>query len=171
MKQFLQAKTLNLFLTLFLPKIVSLIIKPKIFAVVLCLDILQYILVLGYFYFLASALKSRLDPGVKISSGLFNACLVIAFILPCLRNFISYVPVQYQDDPVIFIPLALIITFIFYIYIHLGKLLTSVEQEQNIPFKKHLWESFLFLFFGLGIWALQPRIRKIFSEPVIPANE
>jgi len=171
MKQFFQARTINLFLTIFCPTILILIIRPELFAVTVALNALQYLLLLGYFYFLASALRNKLIPGISISNTLFNVCLGIAFILLCLKDFAKYLPADQQDNLAIFIPLALVAIFIFYIYIHLGHLLASVEREENVPFKKHIFESLLFLFFGLGIWALQPRIRNIFSEPKAPRAE
>ncbi|MEO8087458.1 MAG: hypothetical protein ABI763_11590 [Bacteroidota bacterium] len=164
MKQLLQAKTLNLFITLYCPKILSLIIDPKIFAIALTLNVLQYLTVLGYFYFLAIELKNKLNPEISISNRLFNICLLIAFALLCLRNFISDVPDKFQNDPVVWMPLLITVIFLLYIYAHLGQLLTSVERDEKIRFGDHLWESLLFLIFGLGIWALQPRIRNIFTE-------
>src|SRR5436853_6635513 len=97
MEQLLKAKPLQLFVTIYCPKIISLIIQPKIYLILLSLSILQLSFLLGYFYYLGSALKNQLSTNVTISNRFFNICLIFSFIFLSLKNFTSYLPMQYQN--------------------------------------------------------------------------
>jgi hypothetical protein len=67
----------------------------------------------------------------------------------------------------IIIPLFLFIFLIFCILYAIyfnAKSLKSVELQRDVTFSDYAADFFLFLFFPIGIWFIQPRINRIFCD-------
>lgn len=41
------------------------------------------------------------------------------------------------------------------------RLLNTIEKEREVTFSDYILDSFLVIFFPIGIWILQPRINRI----------
>ena len=66
---------------------------------------------------------------------------------------------------------ALPFLYIFYawfsIYNHLSKLLAYSEDETEVPLNKRVGDMIMFFFFFIGVWWLQPRIKRVLDKPEI----
>ena len=67
----------------------------------------------------------------------------------------------------IIIPLHLFSMFcMFYLLYFCSKIIKSIEMNREVNFSDYVGEFFLLWFYIIGIWILQPKINKIYSEKV-----
>jgi hypothetical protein len=67
----------------------------------------------------------------------------------------------------IIIPLHLFSIFcMFYLLYFCSKTIKSIELNREVSFSDYVGEFFLLWFYFIGIWILQPKINKIYSEKV-----
>ncbi|MBL4755895.1 MAG: hypothetical protein JKY52_20160 [Flavobacteriales bacterium] len=62
------------------------------------------------------------------------------------------------------LPFLYVFYALFQVYAHLGKVLTSAEEQREVKFGHRIGEMFLFFFIIIGIFWLQPRIRKVLDS-------
>jgi len=68
----------------------------------------------------------------------------------------------------IIIPLHLFSMFcMFYMLYFCSKTIKSIELNKQVEFSDYVGEFFLLWFYIIGIWILQPKINKIYSEKII----
>ena len=120
-----------------------------------------------WFLGLDAELMKRIPLKIRPSNSLF---LINTFLI-----YLGYCVIAILLDPGQSINVtglaALPIFYIFYawfsIYNHLSKLLTYAEEEIEVPLNKRVGDMLLFFFFFIGVWWLQPRIKKILEKPEI----
>jgi hypothetical protein len=124
---------------------------------------------ISWLFTLGESLHSRLPKSVKLSLLLFRVNLVFAFIYGCI--FIIYFG---QFDPendmkqmaelikyIFPFQMYLIFSFMYANYF-IAKSIVAIEEKQDIDFGKYFIPFIQLWIFPIGIWYLQPRIRKIF---------
>jgi hypothetical protein len=120
-----------------------------------------------WFLGLDAELMKRIPPKIRPSNSLF---LINTFLI-----YLGYCVIAILLDPGQSISVtglaALPVFYIFYawfsIYNHLSKLLTYSEEEIEVPLNKRVGDILLFFFFFIGVWWLQPRIKKVLEKPEI----
>lgn len=114
---------------------------------------------------LEDGLHKRIPPKAYILSTLFQINAVYVVAAPVA--FFIYI---WPDSSGELSGLSALPGFYYFfaqvhLHYHISKVLVSAEQKRRVNFKEHLGEFFMFLFWPIGIWALQPRIRAVLEQP------
>ena len=128
----------------------------------------------GWMYTLGTQLVKKLPPGVRMNVGLFRILLAIPVIyttaIAVMIGFLPAMPALVSDEETMkvaemIMPLHLLSMFcMFYILYFNTKAFRSAELRRKVSFSDFMGEFFLFWFFPVGIWLLQPRISKLFED-------
>ena len=128
---------------------------------------------LGWIYTLGTQLVKKLPPGVRMNIGVFKILLAIPAIyitsIAVMIGFLPEMPALASDEDAmktiqLILPLHLFSMFcMFYSIYFNAKALRSAELKRKVSFSDFTGEFFLFWFFPVGIWLLQPRINKLFE--------
>ncbi len=118
-----------------------------------------------------SSLYNKLPDSVELNGLWFRGIWVIATASYILARFIplpalsSYLEIAetYSLGSVLLLE-GIFVIGILYCAFFVAKALKSVEQDRSATLKEYAWDILLFLFFPVGVWYLQPRINKIFSD-------
>ncbi len=129
--------------------------------------LVSFTIFLIWFLGLDSELIKRIPLKIRPSNTLF---LINAFLI-----YLGYCVIAIflgPDKKIEFTGLAALpFLYIFYawfsIYNHLSKLLSYCEEETEVPLNKRVGDMILFFFFFIGVWWLQPRIKKVLDKPEI----
>ena len=126
-------------------------------------------------YILGVKLHQRLPDTLKMNLNKFRILLVVPVIYILFISFfvvkILSLPITVNIGPYILlffliIPIHLFSMFcIFYCLYFNSKALKSVELGKEAILSDYILEFFLLWFFPIGVWIIQPRINKIFSNP------
>jgi len=134
--------------------------------VTLLLRTLSVVFYFGWFYALGVNLNEELPDTVEMSLKKFKwslflfpiVCMVFPIVVALFGNM------RAMDNPVFYwIVFSILFFSIFYSYFN-AKSLKAVELQRPVVFKDYIGMFFLFLFYPIGIWVIQPRINKIFDE-------
>jgi hypothetical protein len=181
MKKFLTIKHWQLFvLLLCLPFIfeiisISFMSSGNIDGLLLLMPIAMILtvgLMMGWLYTLGANLYLKLPHNSGLNIRLFKVFIVIpALYMLGLSVIIAIAGMGKLSDLgaafylLIVLPLHLFSMFcIFYCLRFVAKALKSAEYQRNTTFSDYAGEFFLFWFFPVGVWILQPRINKLFAE-------
>jgi hypothetical protein len=139
------------------------------------LVILFYLVLCGWFYSVVVNLNKKTPDTVMMNLTKFK-CL---FFIPIICAFLGYILSYFflfnfvsnggQVNLAAFIPIIIIFVLFqmfcsFYCIYFASKSLKTVELQRTVTFKDYVAEFFLFLFFPIGVWFIQPKINKIFNE-------
>ena len=127
----------------------------------------------GWFYAVGISLNKKLPTSAPMRLGLFKAALlvpaiyILAILLVLVNRFIG-IPVSNNPGLAIFavvIPLHLLsMVGIFYCLYFNAKELKTVELQRPVKFEDFIGEFFLFWFYPVGVWIIQPKLNKIFHS-------
>lgn len=130
---------------------------------------------MGWLYTLGTSLHGKLPQGMHLSVKrfkvflLFPAVYMAVFML--LFGYMFLVGLGNSTEPPFFlffliIPFHLFSMFcMFYTLYFCTKCLKAAELQRPVTFADYAGEFMLLWFFPIGIWILQPRINKLFTEP------
>ena len=135
--------------------------------------ILFIFVLLGWFYVVGVNLNKKLPETVKMNLTKFKWFFFIPLI--CMIFFYIFALVLFNKVSIgeqlnfapfaVIIPLHLFSVFcIFYCIYFAAKSLKAADLQRPVTFSDYAGEFFLFLFFPIGVWLIQPRINKIFSK-------
>ncbi len=125
-----------------------------------------------WLYTLASNLNNKLTSDFKLNIKKFIACLIVPLFYFLLLFFfvLEMSEINYTTSFIILIfvigvPLHLLSMFcIFYCFWFNAKLLSSVELQKEGALNEYIGYFFLFWFYPIGIWIIQPKINIIFNK-------
>lgn len=169
LKFFLNAKGWQLFLLLFgsmlgAPFLISVLPNPVIGIAVTSL--LFMALYLGWLWAIATTANQRLDPSLRRSTKWMGLGLVYASIY--LIGAFIFLPGTSdldQEMPGFIVPLHLLAMFaIFYSLVFTAKQIVTLERKQPVSFFEYSGPFFLFWFFPIGVWFIQPRVNKMLGN-------
>lgn len=128
----------------------------------------------GWFYAMGTNLHKKLPASVKMNLTKFKIFLFIPVIyILAICFFIMFVinyTVTNEGTPNfglsgLILPFHLFSMFcIFYCLYFNAKALKAVELQRPVTFGDYAGEFFLIWFYPIGIWLIQPRINKLFSN-------
>ena len=133
-------------------------------------------LVFSWFWSVANGLQKTAPASVSMKTIKFRIFSIVPLLYVsavCVFMFIALSKVKPQDLPQIpmeWIGIAMFIlnivsTFgIFYTMYFAAKTLKTVELQREVSFRDFVSEFFMFWFFPIGIWILQPRINDIIEK-------
>jgi hypothetical protein len=183
--KFLKAKHWQIFmLTLGLPFILQIIITIMMFTngdpsimmkIMPIISIVFMIGFFGWFWSVAIGLQSKIPPDVNLNVRRFKIFLFIPIIyIILLFGFMGNMfegAFENGTEPGnavigsilgIIIPMHLFSMFcIFYCLYFVAKTFKTAELQREVTFADFAGEFFLFWFFPIGVWILQPKINKI----------
>jgi hypothetical protein len=132
------------------------------------------VVLLGWFFAVGVNLNKKLPDTVKMNltkfKWFFFTPITLMFFYYVFVFFILYPSVSNGIAPnngifVVSIPLYLFSVFCcFYCIYFNAKSLKAVELQKTVTFRDYVAKFFLFWFFPIGIWFIQPKINKIFNE-------
>lgn len=137
------------------------------------------ILLFGWFWTMGHFLHAKLPESVQMNlnyfriSILFPAVYILVFIVFIFR-FIGQIqdPESFDPEnmpnPLMFLaiaPLHLVSIFcLFYCLYFISKSLKAVDLQRDVTLSDYIGEFALIWFWPVGIWFIQPKINKLFSE-------
>ena len=142
-----------------------------IFFEILAIIIIIYVSILfGWLYSIGINVCKKIPIDIFIGLLKFKLSIFIPVVyLIIIAIFMAVIfPLTGQPQLPIFV---LIIPFhfismacIFYCLHFVAKALKTAEWQQSVSFSDYLGEFFLLCFFPVGIWFIQPRVNKLFSQ-------
>ena len=152
----------------------------RIFGIMKFMPIVMSVILLIYFawfWSLGIGLNRLLPDTLKQKTGLFRLALVfpIMYIIFFL-GFIGYMFVSLTSEMasvnsgIIFfiLPLHLLaMASMIYTLYFLAKTFKTAELRKEVSFSDFIGEFFMFWFYPIGVWFLQPKVNKMLEEGII----
>lgn len=188
MDRFLKAKHWQIFLvTIGLPLIIEIIAipimisgnNPSVFIRFMPIIMIFFMFgFFGWFWAIATGLQYKVPEGVKMKVKKFK----VFFFIPLIYIISSFVSMgiilgngsettqKLNDGQVLeviglIVPLHLFSMFcIFYCLYFVAKTYKTVDLQREVTFSDFAGDFFLFWFFPVGIWIIQPKINKMVEE-------
>lgn len=188
MERFLKAKHWQIFLMTFgIPFIIQILSIPMIFLgnnPMIMMNVFPIIMILfiggllGWFWSIGVGLQSEIPGNVTMKVKKFKILLIIPLIyillisIPMSSLFNGVFENGQKPDTSmiggllgVIIPLHLFSMFcIFYCLYFVAKTFKTVELQREVSFSDFAGEFFLFWFFPIGIWIIQPKINKMIES-------
>ena len=132
----------------------------------------------GWFWSIGVGLHKFLPENHNLNLKKFKIFFLIPFAYIILLMFsmmyLGFFSVFPPPDDMIGISLILIVPFhlfsifcMFYMLYFCAKTIKSIELNREVDFSDYAGEFFLIWFYIVGIWVLQPKINRIYSEEII----
>jgi hypothetical protein len=166
MNFFLKSNALLLFFVIFFPGIIAgmLPLKDMSVSLVFFLSTIQMVLLLVWYYAIGSTFYSRLHDNGKLNLLFFriNSVTPILALLVC-----GLIPNSLKNYPSVLIIIILYSLFsILYCINFAAKVVVMFERKQYVGFVDYAGYFFLFWFFPVGVWFIQPKIHKLLQHKV-----
>ena len=113
---------------------------------------------LAWIYTVSNYLAHRYADRVDVPIQKLNAVLAIVAVYYLLA-VPGMIPEQMGRPAFL-----LVVVLSFYYTYFLARLLVMAEKERNVTVKEYLPTAVMIFFWAIGIWFLQPRIRRIYSN-------
>lgn len=189
-ENFLKAKHWQIFLMTFgLPFIIQILTAPMVFLgndPMIMMRVFPVIMILciggllGWFWSIGVGLQSEVPGNVKMKVKKFKILLITPLIYILLISIAMstifngvFETVREPDTSLmggllgVIIPLHLFSMFcIFYCLYFVAKTFKTVELQREVTFSDFAGEFFLFWFFPVGIWIIQPKINKMIENEI-----
>jgi len=138
-------------------------------------SLIAYTLIFLWFLMLDSELTKRIPPKLRPSNTWFLINLFVLWLWICIAHIFFGPGHEFRVTGFAALPF-LIPAFYFLFtmvstYNHLSKLLTYAEEQQEVGLSNRIGEMVLFFFFFIGLWWLQPRIKKVLEKSEIVAEK
>ena len=129
---------------------------------------------LGWYYALGINLYNKQPAGIKLNIKTFRLFFfipVIYFLAIFLYMFCIFNGVSWSGGHVIVLLILSVFGLhlfsmfcIFYLMYFIAKELKMAELQREVTFSDYVGEFFLLWFFPVGVWIIQPRINRIFTN-------
>jgi hypothetical protein len=178
---FLKAKHWQIFMLLCgLPFITEIVTMPLLFGgnSMASISIMMLIILiclggfLGWFWSIGTGLQQFIPENVRLKTAKFRFFLIYALVymllFSCLiiYTFASIHLISENTDVYggMIFPLHFLAMFaMFYCLYFVAKTYKTVELQRTVTFSDYAGEFFLFWFFPVGIWVIQPKINAMIS--------
>lgn len=181
---FLKAKHWQIFMLLCgLPFITEIVTMPLLFGgnSMASISIMMLIILiclggfLGWFWSIGTGLQQFIPENVRLKTAKFRFFLIYALVymllFSCLiiYTFASIHLISENTDVYggmifLIVPLHFLAMFaMFYCLYFVAKTYKTVELQRTVTFSDYAGEFFLFWFFPVGIWVIQPKINAMIS--------
>ncbi len=138
-------------------------------------NFLAFTIVFIWLLLLDTAITQRVLPRIRPSNKFFRVNLTIVYLVSGLGPLYFLVGDTFRfvglKAVLSLIPVLYLCYAFFAIFSHLSKVLTYAEKQDPVKLTSRLGELFSFMFFFIGIWWLQPRIKKVLDKQVIPVQK
>lgn len=114
---------------------------------------------LAWLFSVGLALQEKLPARFDVSTRWFKILLAYVFFYVMLTNLFVNIELFYV------IPFHLLAVYgMFYALYFVSRSLVTAEEKQSLRFDRYIGTLFLFWFFPIGIWFVQPRVRRILKN-------
>jgi uncharacterized membrane protein len=120
----------------------------------------------GWLWAIASEANRRLDPSLQKSPKwmIIGLAYAVLYMFGGMI-FLSRTADTGQGIPGFIFPLHVLAMFgIFYAMAFTAKRLITLERQQEVTFFDYSGAFFLFWFFPIGVWIIQPRVNKLLGS-------
>jgi len=116
-----------------------------------------------WFWSMGSFVNSIVQPKLRMKSGFFRVALIFP---PCY--FVFFIATFQNPSPRllgVILPLHVFaMVCMFYLLYFVSKSLVLAETSKSASFYDYAGPFFLLWFFPVGIWIVQPRVNRLYSE-------
>ena len=160
MKSILELKHWHIFLTIIAINFLSDINPETLPFVNPFLSLLSILVILLWPLSLGYEMNHLLPPKMKLSPTLFilNGFIIVSAL--CLSTVLGQ-DLSYSGNGLSAIPVFYGIFAILHLFTFPAKMLKSLELGRVAHFGDYAGDFFLFLFWPIGIWVIQPRVNRI----------
>lgn len=165
---FLRAKAWQVFLILMAAASFGSFIqrKPGNITLIMFGTVVLMLVWMGWMWAIASESNKRLEPSLQKSP------MPMAFGIAFAAFYLALVPWLWPDlrtgdkgVPALVFPMHLgSMLAIFYALVFTANRLTTLERNQRVTFFDYAGPFFLFWFFPLGVWFIQPRVNRLLGN-------
>ncbi|WP_338815258.1 hypothetical protein V9L05_09315 [Bernardetia sp. Wsw4-3y2] len=139
-------------------------------------------LIFSWFWSVAIGLQNNMPNSIEMKTTKFKIFSSIPLLYIsgfCIFMFIALGKIKPQDlpqlpmewlTPILFILHILSFFGIFYSMYFAAKTLKTAELQREVTFKDFASEFFMFWFFPIGVWILQPRINEMAEKNDVESN-
>lgn len=139
-------------------------------------------LIFSWFWSVAVGLQNNMPSSVEMKTTKFKifSCIPLLYISSfCVFIFITLAKIKPQDlpqipmewlTPILFILHILSVFGLFYSMYFAAKTLKTAELQREVTFRDFASEFFMFWFFPVGVWILQPRINDMAEKSDVEDN-
>lgn len=143
-------------------------------------------LIFSWFWSVAVGLQNNMPASVEMKTTKFKifSCIPLLYVSGfCIFIFITLAKIKPQEFlqdlpqiPMEWISMALLVLHIlsvfgiFYSMYFAAKTLKTAELQREVTFRDFVSEFFMFWFFPIGVWILQPRINDIAEKSDVDEN-
>lgn len=114
----------------------------------------------GWLWAISAACHRALPPELASSPRPMQIGLIYAFLYIILSGTFVFGPGM-KPPAYIFIPHFLAMAAIFYSLGFTAKQLTKLQQNEDVSFFSYSGPFFLFWFFPIGVWFIQPKVNQL----------
>lgn len=171
MKFFLKVKAWLLFLLLLVPMLLTLLYPfPDRVGLISFFGLnwlIPVIVIIVWLYSIGMFANSRLPDELKAGTFLYKVGFTIPIIYAVLFLILFLKSVNILQPPVWFIFIHFASTFgMFYGLWFTSKQFTTFTRGEKVKFADYIEPLFLFWFFSIGIWFIQPQVNDAFRRVV-----
>jgi len=138
-------------------------------------------LIFSWFWSVALGLQNAVPTNLQMKTTKFKVFSLIPLVFITVLGVVMFVTInnikpnefRFPSEwiaPIIFTLQAFSVFGIFYSMYFAAKTLKTVELQREVKFSDFASEFFMFWFFPVGIWILQPRINKVNEENTAAEN-
>lgn len=172
MRFFLTGKSWQVFIVLIMPIIIQAVFTPafnamQLFGLIWFAFMAIYLL---WLYTIGIFANNNVPGDLRKHTYLYKSCLSLPLFYAVLLNIYFFPNLelgQGTTPPFWLIPLHLLSMLgIFYGLLFTAKSLVTLHRSENVGFFEYSGAFFLFWFFPIGIWFLQPRVNQLYKKNV-----
>jgi hypothetical protein len=167
MLKLLKINTTLLFIILTLPWVLTFVYGYYYPGLSMIFTLISFTIFLIWFLGLDAELMKRIPLKIRPSNTLFLINTFLVYLAYCVISILLDPGQTINVTGLAALPFLYIFYAWFSIYNHLSKLLAYSEDETEVPLNKRVGDMILFFFFFIGVWWLQPRIKKVLEKPEI----
>lgn len=167
MLKLLKINPMLLFIILTLPWALTFVYVSHYPDLNMIFTLISFTIFLIWFLGLDAELMKRIPLKVRPSNTLFLINTFLIYLGYCVIAIFLGADRKIEFTGLAALPFFYIFYAWFSIYNHLSKLLAYAEDETEVPLNKRVGDMILFFFFFIGVWWLQPRIKKVLDKPEI----
>ncbi|MDH5473986.1 MAG: hypothetical protein OEY61_14160 [Gammaproteobacteria bacterium] len=170
MKFFLTGKSWQIFLVLISPMLLLPVILVNLQSMQWFgyLWLMTMVLFIGWLYSIGSFANNNAPDNLRKNPRLYKVGFLIPLIYGVLLNIYFFPELELGKNtkpPFWLIPLHLLSMLgIFYGLLFTAKRLVTLQRSEKIGFFEYSGAFFLFWFFPIGIWFLQPKVNQLYNE-------
>ena len=137
--------------------------SSSILALLVLPMLLMGIVFFGWLWSISAACYKALPPKLASSPKPMQIGLIYALVYLVLSGTFFFGPGNQLPSYVVVMHL-LAMAAIFYSLGFTAKQLTKLEQHQNVSFFSYSGPFFLFWFFPIGVWFIQPKVNQLLGQ-------